>query len=63
MNYMIKSYMLTRIAVESEILFNLIDNKDKNILYIVGPEGGITEEEVMFLKNKGGIEISLGKEY
>ena len=29
--------------------------------YIVGPEGGITEEEVMFLKNKGGIEISLGK--
>ena len=45
----------------SEILFNLIDNKDKNILYIVGPEGGITEEEVMFLKSKGGIEISLGK--
>ena len=48
-------------SCESEILFNLIDNKDKNILYIVGPEGGITEEEVMFLKSKGGIEISLGK--
>jgi len=46
---------------ESETLFNMIDVKDKNILYIVGPEGGITEEEVMFLKNKGGIEISLGK--
>lgn len=48
-------------SCESEILFNLIDNKDKNILYVVGPEGGITEEEVMFLKSKGGIEISLGK--
>ena len=48
-------------SCESEILFNLIDNKDKNILYIVGPEGGITEEEVMFLKSKGGIEVSLGK--
>ena len=48
-------------SCESEILFNLIDNKDKNNLYIVGPEGGITEEEVMFLKSKGGIEISLGK--
>mgnify|MGYP000900787299 FL=1 len=48
-------------SCESETLFNLIDIKDKNILYIVGPEGGITEEEVMFLKNKGGIEISLGK--
>ena len=46
---------------ESETLFNMIDVKDKNILYIVGPEGGITEEEVMFLKSKGGIEISLGK--
>ena len=48
-------------SCESETLFNLIDIEDKNILYIVGPEGGITEEEVMFLKNKGGIEISLGK--
>ena len=48
-------------SCESETLFNMIDVKDKNILYIVGPEGGITEEEVMFLKNKGGIEISLGK--
>jgi len=46
---------------ESKSLSEIIEKEDKNILYIVGPEGGITEEEVMFLKNKGGIEISLGK--
>ena len=46
---------------ESKSLPEIIKKEDKNILYIVGPEGGITEEEVMFLKSKGGIEISLGK--
>ena len=35
--------------------------EDKNVLYIIGPEGGITLEEVLFLKEKGAIEISLGK--
>ena len=34
---------------------------EKNILYIIGPEGGITTEEVLFLKEKGAIEISLGR--
>ncbi len=45
----------------SESILELLDKKDTNILYIVGPEGGLTQEEVDFLKEIGGIEISLGK--
>ena len=30
-------------------------------MYIIGPEGGITQKEVEFLKKNGAIEISLGK--
>ena len=46
---------------ESKSLSEIIKQKDKNILYIIGPEGGITREEVDFLKNNKAIEISLGK--
>ena len=46
---------------ESKSLSEIIKQKDKNILYIIGPEGGITQEEVDFLKNNKSIEISLGK--
>ena len=46
---------------ESKSLLEIIKQEDKNILYIIGPEGGITLEEVEFLKNNGAIEISLGK--
>ena len=45
----------------TESLVNIVNKNDKSILYIVGPEGGITEEEVNFLKEKGATEISLGK--
>lgn len=45
----------------SQKIHNIVDEKDKNILYIIGPEGGISEKEVEFLKNIGAIEISLGK--
>ena len=46
---------------ESKSLLEIIKQEDKNILYIIGPEGGITQEEVDFLKNNKAIEISLGK--
>ncbi len=46
---------------DSQSIHELIDKSNKNILYIIGPEGGLTENEVLFLKEKGAIEISLGK--
>ena len=46
---------------ESKSLSEIIKQADKNILYIIGPEGGITQEEVDFLKNSKAMEISLGK--
>ena len=46
---------------ENASLADIIDENDNNILYIVGPEGGMTKEETFFLKEKGAIEISLGK--
>ena len=44
----------------SKSIFELIDEKDKNILCVIGPEGGITEEEADFLKEKNAFEVSLG---
>ena len=46
---------------ESKSLSEIIEKGDKDILYIIGPEGGITQEEVGFLKNSKAMEISLGK--
>ena len=46
---------------ESKSLSEIIEKGDKGILYIIGPEGGITQEEVDFLKNSKAMEISLGK--
>ena len=46
---------------ESKSLPEIIKKEDKNILYIIGPEGGITQEEVNFLKENKAIETSLGK--
>ena len=44
----------------SKSIFELIGEKDKNILCVIGPEGGITKEEVNFLKEKNAFEVSLG---
>jgi 16S rRNA (uracil1498-N3)-methyltransferase len=35
--------------------------KYRKILYIIGPEGGFTEEEIDILEEKGGLPITLGK--
>ena len=45
----------------SQIIANILEYTDQNILYVIGPEGGITAQEVGFLKSIGAIEISLGK--
>lgn len=45
----------------SQKISNILEDTDQNILYVIGPEGGITAEEVEFLKSIGAIEISLGK--
>ncbi len=44
----------------SKKIYDIVEEKDKNILYIIGPEGGITEKEVEFLKKIGAEEVSLG---
>lgn len=45
----------------SSVKFKDVINKNiKNILCIIGPEGGFSIEEVKFLKSVGAIEISLG---
>ncbi len=45
----------------SEKITDIVNRTDKNVLYIIGPEGGMTEKEVKFMKSIGAIEISLGK--
>ena len=46
---------------QSQKIHEVIKDENKKILYIIGPEGGITLNEVEFLKKSGAIEISLGK--
>lgn len=36
-------------------------NKDKNIIVLIGPEGGFSEREVQAIKSAGGVSVTLGK--
>lgn len=59
-------YDLVLVAYENEknvgIKEILKDYKNaKNIAIIIGPEGGLTENEVKQIEEKGGISVSLGK--
>lgn len=36
-------------------------NKDKNIIVLIGPEGGFSEREVQAIKFAGGVSVTLGK--
>lgn len=59
-----EDYDLKLIAYEKENEKNLIKNsllkKAKNILVVIGPEGGFDEKEVDDFINKGFISVSLG---
>lgn len=59
-----EDYDLKLIAYEKENEKNLIKNsllkKTKNILVVIGPEGGFDEKEVDDFINKGFISVSLG---
>lgn len=48
-------------SIKQEKIIDVVDKTDKNILCIIGSEGGFTENEVKSLQEKGAIEISLGK--
>ncbi|WP_068268540.1 RsmE family RNA methyltransferase [Caviibacter abscessus] len=44
----------------SKKITDIIDKNDKNILYVIGPEGGFDISEIEYLKSKNTYEISLG---
>lgn len=46
---------------ECKKISEIVKGRNNKILYLIGPEGGFTEEEVEFLREKGAIEINLGK--
>lgn len=46
---------------KNEKVHNILEKGDKNVLCIIGPEGGFTEKEVEYMKSKKLTEISLGK--
>lgn len=47
-----------RVATVREVLRTYID---KNIIVLIGPEGGFSEREVIKIKTAGGISVTLGK--
>lgn len=61
-----KSYDLILVPYECEeelTISQIIDNKKdiKKILYIIGSEGGISKNEIEYLKQQGASVVSLGK--
>ena len=47
-------------SISSVKLKDIINKDVKNILCIIGPEGGFSIDEIEYLKSKNAIEISLG---
>lgn len=64
---LISNYDLTLVAYENEdniTIKGILKNKEKNIdtiAIIIGPEGGISENEIENLKDNGANIVSLGK--
>jgi 16S rRNA (uracil1498-N3)-methyltransferase len=48
-------------SFENKPIFSFLSGDEKRILYLVGPEGGFTDEETKYIKEQGALEISLGK--
>ena len=46
---------------ENKPVFTILSGEEKRILYLIGPEGGFTEEETKYIREQGALEISLGK--
>ncbi len=60
----LEEYDLVLVPYAKQKSFKLKEIKKKKyrkILYIIGPEGGFTEEEIDILEEKGGLPITLGK--
>ena len=61
----IKEYDLVLVAYENEENITIKDilksNSNKSIAVVIGPEGGISEEEILKLKDNGAKIVSLGK--
>lgn len=63
----IKEYDVFLLAYENEQIHTLkqelkeLSNKENRIAILIGPEGGLTEEEVLSLKENGAKVITLGK--
>ena len=45
----------------SSITNQIQDKKINNLIYIIGPEGGLTENEISYAISKGFTEVNLGK--
>lgn len=56
-----KIFFLYEASESNKKLFDILNSKDKNILLIVGPEGGFTKNEVEYMRKNSFFELSLGK--
>lgn len=64
-DYSFYDYVIVPYEEENEMylknFLRKLEKKPKNLLFIIGPEGGFEKEEIEFLKSKNANIISLGK--
>lgn len=60
-SYYDKLLFLYEKSQELDKIQDIVTKKDKKILCVIGPEGGLTQEEVEYMKKNNFKEISLGK--
>ena len=59
-NYMSSTNIIAYEESKEYTLKGLMENENKNITFIVGPEGGFDESEVKYFTDLGFISVSLG---